>query len=188
MNRRILIGVVMILVANFLVVSSVSAQGMMGYRSGVNVTASNASVLAELQTIMKVQNINDAAKINCANVTDDQFEKLGDAYMGAGITEQQHAAMEQMMGGEGSATLKQAHINMGRSGLGCWASYNSNPWVMPMMGGSVPPYDQLRPSGPMMSGYYGAYAWAPMITMMLLWLVLLLGAAVLAMKLFKGKK
>jgi hypothetical protein len=39
--------------------------------------------------------------------------------MGYGITEQQHTAMENMMGGDGSTNVQQVHMNMGRTYIGC---------------------------------------------------------------------
>ena len=121
--------IVVLFAASFLVAGPVSAQ--MGMMSSGQTNDTNIS--AALQDIYKAQNVNDQTKVDCSKITDDQFEKLGDASMGAGISEQQHTAMEQMMGGEGSATLKSAHITMGRSYLGCWSNYNGAPSVMPMM-------------------------------------------------------
>ena len=110
---------------------------MMGYGGNDGIAKlSNANIDTALQDIYKDQNISDPDKINCSKITDEQFENLGDAYMGLGITEAQHTAMENMMGGEESTTLKQAHINMGRAYIGCWANYNGVALKMSMMGGS----------------------------------------------------
>ncbi len=87
-----------------------------------------------LQEIYASQAVSDRNQIDCAKVGDNQFEKLGDAYMGVMIgNDQTHEAMDNMMGGEGSQSLAEAHINMGRSYLGCWSNYNSGPVYMPMM-------------------------------------------------------
>ncbi len=45
-------------------------------------------------------------------LTDDQFALLGDYFMEL-MAGSNHEYMDQMMGGEGSASLRQAHINMG---------------------------------------------------------------------------
>lgn len=185
-------------VASFLLTAgTASAQmGMMNYSGQNNTTVAQSSqsptISAALQDIYNSQNINNQSQLDCAKVTDTQFEKLGDAVMGYGITEQQHTAMENMMGGEGSATVKLAHINMGRSYLGCWANYNSGP--TPMMGylsGSSTPgvYGQAGgyygPAGMMGYGFnsgwnmMGGYYWFGWITMLLVWILLLLSIVAL---------
>lgn len=129
------------IISLFIFAGSASAQmGMMGgnYWYGNNQTAQPAQsqeLNDVLQDIYKNQNVSGQAEVDCSQVTDDQFEKLGDTYMGIMLpNDSQHEAMDNMMGGEGSASLTQAHINMGRSYLGCWSNYNSGPIMMPMMG------------------------------------------------------
>lgn len=132
---------ILLVISGFLTMAgTASAQVGMMYGSSADNSASVSSgsqivtTASVLNAIDVTQGITDQSKLVCAKVTDDQFEKLGDAVMGSGVTEAQHAAMENTMGGEGSATLKQAHITMGRSYLGCWAGYNSGPVYMSMMG------------------------------------------------------
>ena len=50
------------------------------------------------------------AKVPCAQLSDGQMEMIGDYYMEQMHPGEAHALMEQMMGGEGSAQVKQAHI------------------------------------------------------------------------------
>lgn len=175
---------------------NVSAQMMGNYWtndvSGEGQTRASADINAALQSIYQTQNIGSQSQILCGKVTDDQFEKLGDAVMGYGISEQQHAAMENMMGGEGSATLRQAHVNMGRSYLGCWSNYNGGPAYMPMMGyfyGSSTPAFGYYPYGMMggfgrgwnmAGGWYGGFGWPGIIVAVLLWVLLALGIAAIA--------
>lgn len=180
-----------LLVATFLIAGTASAQmGMMRYSGGNNTatasTTQSSTISTALQAMYTSQNITNQSQIICSKITDTQFENLGDAVMGYGITEQQHTAMENMMGGEGSATLTQAHINLGRSYLGCWANYSSGP--MPMMGlyGSSTPsnYIQMgnRSTGTweMMNGYYGGdNNWFDWITKILVLVFLGLGIAAL---------
>ena len=186
-----------IFVASFLVAGTASAQiGMMRFWPGNNsATRQNPStdIDTALQDIYKAQNVSSRSKIDCSKVTDDQFEKLGDAVMGYGISEQQHTAMEQMMGGEGSATLKQAHITMGRSYLGCWANYNSGPVRRPMMeyyGLSNGQPVNYFSSGGMMgwSSTVGGYYWTGWITTALIWILLILFIAALVRWLKKTKQ
>ena len=212
-----------VFVAGLLFAGTASAQ-MMGSRpsmmgafwtnNGQTTTqAPDSSALnTALQNIYQSQNVSNQSQLSCSKVSDDQFEKLGDAVMGYGITEQQHTAMENMMGGEGSTTLRQAHINMGRSYLGCWANYNSGPAYMPMMGyyygnGSSTPAVFSQPYGMMsgyygngygmmgrgfgagwnmMGGYYGGYGWFGVITMVLVWALIILG--IVALVRYLGKK
>ena len=201
-----------VFVAGLLFAGTASAQmmggsGLMGNYGTSNGSAvqqaSSSNLNAALQAIYQAQNESSQAQISCSKVTDDQFEKLGDAVMGYGITEQQHTAMENMMGGEGSATLRQAHINMGRSYLGCWANYNGAPSYMPMMGyldsNTSTPQTYGQPGYGMMSGYYGngmmghgfgsgwnmmggyygGFGWLGAITMILIWALLILGIVAL---------
>ena len=188
--------------ASFLLAGVASAQGMMGggWYYGTSTQPDSSAITAALQDIYKAQNVGGQSQIVCSKVTDDQFEKLGDAVMGYGITQQQHSAMENMMGGEGSPTLRQAHINLGRSYLGCWANYNGGPAFMPMMRG-FNTYPAPFP-GNMMNGFYGngygvpagavgmmgrgfgwgmvgPYSWLSWISVILVWVLLGLGIAAL---------
>lgn len=177
----------------FALVGTASAQvGMMGeyWQNNGNSSQSVQSqeLNANLQNIYKGQNVSGEAQVDCSKVTDVQFEKLGDAYMGVMLpNQQQHQAMDTMMGGEGSASLKQAHINMGRSYLGCWSNYRSGPIYMPMMGGMIGGYGQYGayPVNGMMGNYgwgsnmmngwgFSGFGW---ITMILIWALLILGIA-----------
>lgn len=136
--KQLIITLVAVFALTLGVVNVTHAQmGMMGGTWGTTQTNSNTSqeLRDTLSAILSTQNISDQSKVDCSKVTDDQFEKLGDAYMGTMFASTaQHEAMDNMMGGEGSASLRQAHINMGRSYLGCWSNYNSGPIAMPMMG------------------------------------------------------
>ncbi|TSA46310.1 hypothetical protein D4R52_00775 [bacterium] len=159
--------------------------GMMGSWQNTGSAAlptDNADINAALQDIYKSQNVSTANQIDCSKVADGQFEKLGDAYMGYVHPGQEHGYMEQMMGGEGSATLKQARVNMGRAYLGCWSNYSTAPLTMPMMGG----YGMMFNSSSMM-GAFGGYGWFGWITMVLVWTVLILGIVGLMKWLGKNK-
>lgn len=185
MNKKFSLGLAGIFVISFLIATPAFAQmGMMGNWRGGNTTvsATDVKINEALQDIYKTQNISEQSKVDCSKATDDQFEKLGDASMGYGITEEQHAAMENMMGGEGSSTLKQAHINMGRAYLGCWSNYKSGPTLMPMMGYSgtlAGPVHNFTNGFGMMNGYTHGYFWVCVITIILIWTVLILGITAL---------
>ncbi len=53
-----------------------------------------------------------SSKISCAELTSEQFEVLGDYYMEQMHPGQSHELMDNMMGGEGSETLKQMHTSI----------------------------------------------------------------------------
>ena len=156
--------------------------GMMGGYSnnpGAN-QVTDPAISVALQDIYQSQKVNAVSQIDCTKVTDSQFEKLGDAYMGYGINEAQHTAMEKMMGGEGSATLKAAHINMGRGYLGCWLGAGFGSATMPMMGFGMANSQFGRPYGmmgwgSMMGGDFGEHGWFGWVTMLLVWALLIAG-------------
>ena len=54
-------------------------------------------------------------KISCDDLTDDQLEVIGDYYMEQMHPGELHEIMDERMGGEGSESLRQAHITMALS-------------------------------------------------------------------------
>ncbi len=54
-------------------------------------------------------------KIDCNELSNEQLEILGDYYMEQMHPGEAHEFMDDMMGGEGSESLRQAHINMGNA-------------------------------------------------------------------------
>lgn len=195
--------IVSLFVASFILAGTASAQGMMGNWQNTGTTTQfiqDVNINSALQDIYRSQNISGQSQVDCAKVSDDQFEKLGDAYMEAVHPGQAHTYMDQMMGGEGSATLRQAHINMGRAYLGCWSNYDATPLTMPMMGGFGMMFNPSPDSGSgwamlgrgfgsgwSMMGGYGTYSWFGWITMILIWALLILGIIALARWLGRNK-
>jgi len=163
--------------------------GMMG-----NFNNASSSSLADQQknldnvanSVLKSQNVSSINQLNCSKVSQDQFEKVGDAWMGvmAG-SEQNHSAMEQRMGGEGSQTLKQAHIQMGENYLSC-SNDQQNNW-MPMMNG----YQNAKGGGFPMMGYgYGGmmnegFGWGFGWVAFLFWIVAFIDLILLGVFLWK---
>ena len=54
------------------------------------------------------------SKISCDKLSNEQLESIGDYYMEQMHPGEAHEIMDNMMGGEGSESLKQVHINMAR--------------------------------------------------------------------------
>ena len=54
------------------------------------------------------------SKMSCDKLSNEQLEAIGDYYMEQMHPGEAHEIMDNMMGGEGSESLKQVHINMAR--------------------------------------------------------------------------
>jgi len=103
-----------------------------------------------MQQIMSSQNVSNANQVDCSKVTDSQFENLGDAVMERMIGNHQlHEQMDAIMGGEGSQSLTNMHIYMGRNWLGCTANFQGRigPEMMGGFGGMM--------GGASFNGYMG---------------------------------
>ena len=62
---------------------------------------------------------SDLSQLSCNLVDELEFERLGDALMEQNHPGRAHTIMDQMMGGEGSDSLREMHIQMGKNYLGC---------------------------------------------------------------------
>ena len=97
------------------------------------------SVDSIMNRMMTNQDVNAISKIECGKISDHEFEELGDAVMGRMLNDiELHDKMDNMMGGEGSESLRQMHIAMGKSWSECGGT--SMAMFMPMMGGMMNPY------------------------------------------------
>lgn len=142
--------------------SVVFAQGMMGTQSAVSSDGHTAREEAEGKEIWeKLQ----AKQLECKDLTNDNFESLGEYFMGqmAGSShEAMNNMMVRMMGEEGE---KQMHIAMGKRNSACDTSVG----FIPMMGSGF---------GNMMGGWgsFGILGW---LTMIIFWVLLILGVIAL---------
>ncbi len=124
-------------------------------------TEHEESVETILQEILNHQNVSTIQELDLSKVSDEDWERLGDAVMELQHPGEAHEAMDQMMGGEGSESLKQMHINMGKAYLGY--SSNNDSYKSGMMGGMMGFNNNSifnAPSGMMGFGSmmgYGAY-------------------------------
>lgn len=136
-----------------------------------------------LQEITQAQGVSSVSQVDCAKVADSQLEELGDAWMEQIHPGETHDYMDQMMGGEGSESLRQAHIQMGRNYLGCGTYGN---YGYGMMGGGLPAqtgwgmmggYDNYgpmmgwngyQPAAPSPSDFFSGLAWAAVVAAIVL--------------------
>lgn len=144
------------------------------------------SVDAVLADILKTQSVTTVQKLNISKISDDEWERLGDAAMELQHPGKAHEMMDQMMGGEGSESLRQVHINMGKAYLGYGQNYGYG-----MMGGNMMgnwnnnTKNDQRGGGSYMMGNYG---YNPMgyygggfgfIAIILFWGLIIFGVVVL---------
>lgn len=106
-------------------VSSVYARtgSMMEGFSGETTVSSEVSehtdsIESVLEGILSGQNVSTVQELDMSDITDEEWERLGDAVMELNHPGEAHEAMDRMMGGEGSEQLRQMHIAMGKAYLG----------------------------------------------------------------------
>ncbi len=178
---------------SLLIAAPAFAQGMMGsydYGATVDATQTAQDEAAGKAIWERLQ----AKQASCADLKDEDFDKLGDYYMGL-MTGSGHAAMDAMMKSRlGDAGESQMHVVMGKRLSGCdlSAQYPSQGYgYLSMMGGYGWPM-----MGPGMMGWYGGYsgsgavgaAVVSWVTTALVWALLLLAIAALAKWISKPKK
>jgi len=160
--------------------SMVLAQGMMGTQSAVSSNGHTASEEAEGKVIWERL---QAKQVECKDLTNDNFESLGEYFMGqmAGSShEVMNNMMVRMMGEEGE---REMHIAMGKRFSGCDTSAqipSNGVGFMPMMwmmgGGGNPMMGSGW--GNMMGGWggFGILGW---LSMLAFWVLLILGVIAL---------
>ncbi|HIH41076.1 TPA: hypothetical protein HA239_01540 [Candidatus Woesearchaeota archaeon] len=97
----------------------------------------------------------------CEDLNDTQFEFLGDYYMEQMHPGEAHERMDEMMGGEGSESLRIVHINMGKN------FYCKESSGFGMMGGN------------MMQGMMGNFGYASWGIITIFYIILLAGLIIL---------
>ena len=116
------------------------------------------------------------SKISCDKLSNEQLEVIGEYYMEQMHPGKAHEVMDNMMGGEGSESLKQVHINMARRlycndniyiGYGMMGSGDMMGMMMNMMGGG------------MMGNYPANYSYGYNSFIGILWLIFLIGVIAL---------
>jgi hypothetical protein len=136
------IAIFAILVGLLTTTAAVHAQGMMGQNFFNTQQSVDSTTTAQDEAEGKaVWDKLQSKQVDCKNLTDDDYDVLGDYFMGL-MAGGNHAAMNEsmvrMMGDEGE---KQMHIVMGKRFSGCDAAavlpaqYQGFSNMMPMMGG-----------------------------------------------------
>lgn len=163
----------LILSTLFVFPSNIFAQGMMGRffnNSTVDTTSTAKDEAAGKVVFDKLQ----SNQITCQQLSDDDFDVLGDYYMGqmAGNTAshaQMNARMSQMMGDNGE---KQMHIALGKRLSGCntgaaFPSQTTGLFSMMGFGSGVGGWGMMNS----LNGWFGL-GWLPMF---LFWILIALG-------------
>lgn len=117
---------------------------------------------------------------SCSQLTSGQLEEIGDYYMELMHPGKEHEMMDQMMGGEGSESLEQAHINIARR-LYC----NESTIFGGMMGSGMMGYGMM--DGSMMGGSWGITAVLGLVFWILL-IVLIVLAIIWLYKKITGRE
>jgi len=110
--------------------------------------------------------------ISCNSLTDEQLESIGDYYMEQMHPGEAHEMMDQMMGGEGSDSLKQMHIQMAKR-LYC----NEDVGGMMGSGGMMGMMNMM--GGNMMGNYPSYYGYGYNGFWNILWSIFLMGVIAL---------
>lgn len=77
-----------------------------------------------LASLLQRHNITTLNELDCDQINEEEFEILGEAWMGVMHPDPEaHEGMDAMMGGEGSESLRQAHVSMGQRYLGCGGGF-----------------------------------------------------------------
>lgn len=147
------------------------------------------SVVFAAEDFSEGQNLIQS-NVPCSQLTQDQLEEIGDYYMEQMHPGSAHQAMEQRLGGEGSESLRQAHINMA---LMFYCGSTTTPMMTntlnTMMGrggygmmGNNGGYGYNTGYGMMGNSYGGSFTWAFMI---IFWVVVLIALILLIVWLAK---
>jgi len=140
---RKLIILILFLILIFTQKNYVSAQMMgdsvAGENNILNESSHGESLDKVLEELLSTYKVNTVQELNCDEISDVDFEKVGEAWMSSIHPDLEvHARMDEMMGGEGSESLRGAHIGMGENYLGCAGDSNFGGMMggfgmMPMM-------------------------------------------------------
>lgn len=163
---------ILIILATFSTTQTARAQMMNFYQnqsSPATEDDKSQNLDSLVNEVMQQQGVKSKDEIDCQKLSQGQLEDIGDAWMDNHLgSSAAHEQMDKMMGGEGSESLRQAHIRMGESYLNC-----------PGKGGGFP---MMYGWGDMMNwGGLGVFG----ILGSLVWLVILVDLVLLGVWLWK---
>ena len=185
MKRTLLITITLFIL---LVTPSIAfAQGMMGnWGSSPSSAISDDHTAREEAEGKEIREKLQAKQTECKNLTNDDYQSLGEYFMGQSIgNTQRHAFMNQMMTNMmGEDGEKQMHIVMGKRLSSCdtKVSYPQNSWgIMPMMW-------MMGGGGNPMMGYggWGGFGFGCFF-MIIFWILIILGVVALV-RYLRGSK
>lgn len=165
--------------------AGVFAQGMMGWTSSPSGTVDSSQTVQEEAEGKTIWDKLQAKQLECKNLTDDNFDVLGEYFMGQSIgNTQRHVLMNQMMKNMmGDTGETQMHITIGKRFSGCDTSaaypQNGTSFIAPMMwmmGGGGNPMMGYGDWGNMMGWGFGILGW---FSMLIFWILLILGVVAL---------
>jgi len=164
------------------------AQGMMGlnYDNGAN-NQIIAETTADEAKGKAIWDRLQAKQVECNTLTEDDFDVLGDYFMGQ-MMGNGHAAMNERMSlMMGDQAEKQMHVAMGKRLSGCDSSavipsQYQKYLFMPMMSGNYNNPDSTNRPWRNMMGGYGSFAFyfAGWVTLILFWTMLVFAILALA--------
>lgn len=123
-------------------------------------------------------NKNTIQELDCEELTNEEFERVGDAVMESMHPGEAHERMDEMMGGEGSESLRQMHVQMGKRYLNCDSTDSVGSIGMMGMGGFGSSMStKVGYKWPLMSGeFIGLYSVLGVITWIAIIMFLIAGA------------
>lgn len=155
---------------------------MMGYSSSTSGNVSNSDIQAQQKEEQKGKNLFDklnSKQLTCQKLTSDNFEKIGEYFMGKAIgNTSEHVVMNNMIKSmRGQQGEEQMHIAWGERGSGCSVNTSLPFSFMNMMrggGNSMMGYGDWNN----MTGGWGGlgFGW---IFMIIFWILIILGVIAL---------
>ncbi len=154
---------------------------MLGFIIGIILLLNINLIFAHEHDFAETKQLIDSGT-SCDKLTEEQLEGIGDYYMEQMHPGEAHELMDQMMGGEGSESLRRMHINMARR-LYCNESIGGMMGAGMMGGGMM---KMMAGGGNMMGGSLGGGLWwLWSIVGMLFWIALLVALILFIIWLYK---